>query len=150
MGICLRLSSLIGEEALLGCGAQALFTFFCSLWEKLAGREFFANDQGGVVSYQQLGLYGKLVHPLVATLIAIALVLVVQAKIWRLIKLIKLPLKSFLLLLLFIVVSWLGEHDTIAWLHSQVTEELAEFGAYMMMYYIMRDLGDRLMQKNNL
>ena len=89
-------------------------------------------------------------HPLVATLIAIALVLVVQAKIWRLIKLIKLPLKSFLLLLLFIAVSWLGEHDTIAWLHGQVTEELAEFGAYMMMYHIMRDLGDRLMQKNNL
>ena len=114
------------------------------------GRVLFTNDQGAIASYQQLGLYGKLVHPLVATLIAIALVLVVQAKIWRLIKLIKLPLKSFLLLLLFIVVSWLGEHDTIAWLHSQVTEELAEFGAYMMMYYIMRDLGDRLMQRNNL
>ena len=130
--------------------AGIIYFFLLFMREISWGRVLFMNDQGGIISYQQLGLYGKLVHPLVATLIAIALVLVVQAKIWRLIKLIKLPLKSFLLLLLFIAVSWLGEHDTIAWLHSQVTEELAEFGAYMMMYYIMRDLGSRLMQNNNL
>ena len=78
--------------------AGIIYFFLLFMREISWGRVFFTNDQGGVASYQQLGLYGKLVHPLVATLIAIALVLVVQAKIWRLIKLIKLPLKSFLLL----------------------------------------------------
>ena len=40
--------------------------------------------------------------------------------------------------------SWIGEKGSIRILHSQVLEELAEFGAYMMMYYIVKDLGSRL------
>lgn len=93
-----------------------------------------------------MGFYGKLVHPLVTALIVIALLLVVQAKIWRVLKLIKLPIKSFVLLLLFIALAWLGERGHIPMLRSQVMEELAEFGAYMMMYYIVRDLGTRMQQ----
>lgn len=126
--------------------AGVIYFFLLSMREISWGRVFFIGANGGMIQYQQMGLYGKLVHPLVGALIVLALVLVVEAKIWRVIKHIKLPLKSFILLVLFIALTWIGEKGPITCLHSQVTEELAEFGAYMMMYYVMRDLGDRMQQ----
>ena len=128
--------------------AGAIYFFLLFMREISWGRVFFTNAHGGMIKYHQMGLYGKLVHPLVGLLIVLALVLVVQAKIWRAIKLVKLPFKSFLLLLLFIAMSCIGEKGHIPFLRSQVTEELAEFGAYMMMYYIARDMGDRMRQVN--
>lgn len=121
--------------------AGVVYFFLLFMREISWGRVFFTNADGGSLQYQQMGLYGKLVHPIVGVLVVLALVLVVQAKIWRVICAIKLPIKSFLLLVLFIAVAYVGEHGKLTFLHGQVTEELAEFGAYMMMYYIMRDLG---------
>lgn len=97
-----------------------------------------------MIQYRQMGLYGKLVHPMVAVLVIIALVFVVQAKIWRAIKAVKLPVKSFVLLLLFIFMSWVGERTNFVGFCGQVAEELAEFGAYMMMFVLTRDIGKRL------
>ncbi|MGM9583014.1 MAG: hypothetical protein ACI3WU_04780 [Phascolarctobacterium sp.] len=135
-----------------GCSACKLWSagmiyFFLLFMREISwGRVFFTNGHGGIIKYHQMGLYGKLVHPIVGVLVVLALVLVVQAKIWRVIYAIKLPIKSFLLLVLFISVAYVGEHGKLPFLHGQVTEELAEFGAYMMMYYIMRDLGSRMQQ----
>ena len=126
--------------------AGVIYFFLLFMREISWGRVFFSNPDGGLIKYYQMGFYGKLVHPLVTALIVIALLLVVQAKIWRVLKLIKLPIKSFVLLLLFIALAWLGERGHIPMLRSQVMEELAEFGAYMMMYYIVRDLGTRMQQ----
>lgn len=97
-----------------------------------------------MIQYSEMGLYGKLVHPMVAALIAVLLALLYRAKIWRALRLVKLPLKSFILLLLFVLMSWVGEKANFTGFHGQVGEELAEFGAYMMMYYLVRDMGGRL------
>ena len=54
-------------------------------------------------------------------------------------KIVKIPIKSFSLLLLFIFFSWVGERTNFTGFHGQVAEELAEFGAYMMMYVLLKD-----------
>ena len=86
-----------------------------------------------------MGLYGKLVHPMVAILIVSMLILLYKARIWRMLKIVKIPVKSFALLLLFIFFSWVGERTNFTGFHGQVAEELAEFGAYMMMYMLLKD-----------
>lgn len=136
--------TILTENASKIWSAGIIYFFLLFMREISWGRVFFTNASGGMLEYQQMGLYGKLVHPMVAALIILALVLIVKAKIWHILKRIKLPIKSFTLLLLFIGMSWIGEKGSIPILHSQVLEELAEFGAYMMMYYIVKDLGSRL------
>ena len=93
-----------------------------------------------MIQYSQMGLYGKLVHPLVGILIVTMLILLYQARIWRVLLITKLPVKSFTLLLLFIFFSWVGERTKFTGFHGQVAEELAEFGAYMMMYVLLKDV----------
>ena len=86
-----------------------------------------------------MGLYGKLVHPMVGILIVSMLILLYKSRIWRILKIVKIPVKSFSLLLLFIFFSWVGERTNFTGFHGQVAEELAEFGAYMMMYVLVKD-----------
>ena len=136
--------TILTENASKIWSAGIIYFFLLFMREISWGRVFFTNASDGMLEYQQMGLYGKLVHPMVTALIILALVLIVKAKIWHILKRIKLPLKSFVLLVLFIGMSWIGEKGSIPILHSQVLEELAEFGAYMMMYYIVKDLGSRL------
>ena len=62
----------------------------------------------------------------------------------QLLQKVKLPLKSTILLLLFIFMSWVGEKTNFVGFHGQVAEELAEFGAYMMMYCLVRNIGKNL------
>lgn len=103
------------------------------------GRVFFTNPDGGMIEYSQMGLYGKLVHPMVGILILSMLILLYQARLWRILPIVKIPVKSFALLLLFIFFSWVGERTNFTGFHGQVAEELAEFGAYMMMYMLLKD-----------
>lgn len=124
--------------------AGVIYYFLLFMREISWGRVFFLDAHGSMIQYSQMGLYGKLVHPMVAVLVIIALVFVVQAKIWRAIKAVKLPVKSFVLLLLFIFMSWVGERTNFVGFCGQVAEELAEFGAYMMMFVLTRDIGKRL------
>lgn len=67
------------------------------------------------------------------------LILLYKVRIWRVLLITKLPVKSFSLLLLFIFFSWVGERTNSTGFHGQVAEELAEFGAYMMMYVLLKD-----------
>lgn len=92
-----------------------------------------------MIQYSQMGLYGKLVHPMVGILILSMLILLYKARIWRVLLITKLPVKSFSLLLLFIFFSWVDERTNSTGFHGQVAEELAEFGAYMMMYVLLKD-----------
>ena len=141
-------SSMLEGNELKVWSAGSIYFFLLFMREISWGRVFFTTANGKMLQYAQMGLYGKLVHPLVGVLIIMALLFCYQAKIWRILQSVKLPIKSFILLLLFIALSWLGERGSIALLHGQVMEELAEFGAYMMMYYIVRDLGSRLQHNN--
>lgn len=119
--------------------AGTIYFFLLIMREISWGRVFFTNPDGGMIQYSQMGLYGKLVHPMVAILIISMLILLYKARIWRMLKIVKIPVKSFSLLLLFILFSWVGERTNFTGFHGQVAEELAEFGAYMMMYILLKD-----------
>ena len=108
------------------------------------GRTFFLTEDGGFISYSDMGLYGALVHPMVALLILTLLVLLYRAKVWRAIAIAKIPVTSTILLLLFIGFSWIGERTSFFLFNGEVAEELAEFGSYMMMFMITRDAEQRL------
>ncbi len=123
--------------------AGAIYFFLLIMREISWGRTFITMPDGSMIQYSQMGLYGKMVHPLVGILIAVALVLLYQARIWKFLHLVKIPVQSFVLLLLFIFFSWVGERTNFTGFHGQVAEELAEFGAYMMMYVLLRDAGKR-------
>ncbi len=127
--------------------AGAIYFFLLIMREISWGRTFITMPDGSMIQYSQMGLYGKMVHPLVGILIAVALVLLYQARIWKFLHLVKIPIKSFTLLLLFIFFSWVGERTSFIYFHGQVAEELAEFGAYMMMYVLLRNAGKRATAK---
>lgn len=135
-----------GEVSKLWCSG-IIYYFLLFMREISWGRVLFTSSSGGIMQYSEMGLYGKIVHPLVGCLILIALVMLYYGKLLRVLSLIKLPIKSFVLLLLFIFMSWVGERTNFTGFHGQVAEELAEFGAYMMMFYITRDLGERMQRK---
>lgn len=119
--------------------AGVIYFFLLFMREISWGRTFIIMPDGDMIQYSQMGLYGKLVHPLVGFLIIALLVLLYQAKVWRMLLLAGVPIKSFTLLLLFIFMSWVGERTNFTGFHGEVAEELAEFGAYMMMYYLLQD-----------
>lgn len=119
--------------------AGTIYFFLLIMREISWGRVFFTNPDGGMIEYSQMGLYGKLVHPMVGILILSMLILLYQARLWRILPIVKIPVKSFALLLLFIFFSWVGERTNFTGFHGKVAEELAEFGAYMMMYMLLKD-----------
>lgn len=124
--------------------AGTIYFFLLIMREISWGRVFFTNPDGGIIQYSQMGLYGKLVHPMVGILLLSMLILLYQARLWRILPIVKIPVKSFSLLLLFIFFSWVGERTNFTGFHGQVAEELAEFGAYIMMYVLLKDADRRL------
>lgn len=129
-------------EALWKAGMIYFFLLF--MREISWGRTFITNTDGGIIQYSQMGFYGKIVHPLVAILIMMLLVLLYQARLWSILCMIDFPVKSFSLLLLFILAAWLAERTHFIYFHGQVAEELAEFGAYMMMFFLVYNTGEKL------
>ena len=110
------------------------------------GRTFFPTASGGFISYSEMGLYGKMVHPMVGILLAVLLVLLYRAKVWQALKITKIPITSSILLLLFIGFSWVGERTAFFLFSGELAEELAEFGAYMMMFMMTKEAEQRLRQ----
>ena len=86
-------------------------------------------------------------HPLVGCLIILLLILLYKARVWRIFRNIDFPLEGFLLLLLFVFGVWIAEKGNLLVFHGQVAEELAEFGAYMMMYFLLSDAGYQMKTK---
>lgn len=128
--------------------AGIIYYFLLIMREISWGRTFFPTGDGGFISYSDMGLYGQLVHPTVALLILLLLVLLYRAKVWRAIQITKIPVTSALLFLLFTGFAWVGERTSFAFFHGEVAEELAEFGSYMMMFIMTRDAEMRLRSKN--
>lgn len=121
-----------------------IYFFLLFMREISWGRTFFTMPDGSMTQYSQMGLYGKLVHPLVALLTVAILIMLYKVEVWKVLFKVKLPAKSFLLLLLFIFFSWLAERRNFIYFHGQNAEELAEFGAYMMMYILTYNMTQKL------
>ena len=124
--------------------AGSLFFFLLAAREVSWGRALFYHADGRMYKYSDMGLYGQLVHPMVGVLLVLILFLLWRGKIVAFLKSIKFPTMDFILLLLFILMGWIGEKANIALFHGMVAEELAEFGAYMMMFQIVKRVGDEL------
>lgn len=103
------------------------------------GRTLLTHPDGSYYEYSDMGLYGQMVHPMVGVLIIILLICLYRAKVWKFLQMVKIPTQNFVLLLLFIFCSWLGEKGNVTGFHGAVAEELAEFGAYMMMFRLLKD-----------
>lgn len=103
------------------------------------GRTLLTHPDGSYYEYSDMGLYGQMVHPMVGVLIIILLICLYRAKVWNFLQMVKIPTQNFVLLLLFIFCSWLGEKGNVTGFHGAVAEELAEFGAYMMMFRLLKD-----------
>ena len=124
--------------------AGSIFFFLLAAREVSWGRALFYHADGRMYKYSDMGLYGQLVHPMVGALLVLVLFLLWRGKIVAFLKSIKFPTMDFVLLLAFILMGWIGEKANIALFHGMVAEELAEFGAYMMMFQIVKRVGDEL------
>ena len=124
--------------------AGSLFFFLLAAREVSWGRALFYHADGRMYKYSDMGLYGQLVHPLVGAILLLILFLLWRGKIIAFLKNIKFPTLDFILLILFIFMGWVGEKTNITLFHGMVAEELAEFGAYMMMFQIVKRVGDEL------
>ena len=124
--------------------AGSLFFFLLAAREVSWGRALFYHADGRMYKYSDMGLYGQLVHPMVGAILVLILLLLWRGKIIAFFKSIKFPTMDFVLLVLFIFMGWLGEKGNVTFFHGIIAEELAEFGAYMMMFQIVKRVGDEL------
>lgn len=130
------------------CWSGSVYFFLLAMREISWGRALILHSDGSTYQYSEMGIYGQLVHPLVALLILILIYLLYKAKLWKVLKSIKFPVKYFVLLLLYILMSWIGERGSISAFHGELAEELAELGVYFMMFYLVRDSMEKLRIKD--
>ena len=127
--------------------AGSIFFFLLAGREVSWGRALLHHADGRMYKYSDMGLYGQLVHPMVGVLLVLVLFLLWRGKIVAFFKSIKFPAMDFVLLLLFILMGWIGEKANLFFFHGMLAEELAEFGAYMMMFQIVRSVGTYMQSK---
>lgn len=139
--ICLRFKS----ERLADWGGNkqnllyggAIYFFLLIMREINWGRALLRHPDGSFYEYSDMGLYGQLVHPMVGLLIILLLVCLWRSKVWKFLKFVKIPVRDFALLLLFIFMAWVAEKTKFSGFNGMVAEELAEFGAYMLMLRLL-------------
>lgn len=127
--------------------AGCVFFFLIFMREINWGRTLFIKPDGEFYEYSDMGLYGELVHPMVGLLLVVLLVLLWQGSIRRALTTLDFPGRLFGLMLVFIIFTHMGEHMNIAFYHGEVAEELAELGAYSMLYVILHDFARQLKEK---
>lgn len=149
--ICYRHRNIVlrnwgGSQTAL-CYAGALFFFLLTMREISWGRALLLHPDGGIYQYSEMGLYGQLVHPMVGILLFLLIYLLYQAKIWVVIRTLKFPTSSFIMLMLFILMSWIGEKGSVDIFHGELAEELSELGVYIMMYTLVNNYFTNLCKK---
>ncbi len=105
------------------------------------GRALFQSELGyGMIQWEEMGIYGKLAHPLIGFLVVLTLWCLWRSKFW--IFLYKMwtvfPYRDLLLLIIFVAAQYFAEHGHIAWWHGELAEELAETGAYIVIEWLVR------------
>ena len=148
--------------------AGSIFFLILAGREVSWGRALLHHADGRMYRYSDMGLYGQLVHPMVGVLLVLVLSLLWRGNIVSFLKAIKFPVINFILLALvvfmmvknikfptidlvlltlFILMGWVGEKANVSFFHGYLAEELAEFGAYMMMFRIVRSVGEYMQNK---
>lgn len=115
-------------------------TFFLLMMREISwGRVLILRPDGSISQYSDLGIYGKLVHPIIVVLIIIAIACMHRAKVWRIFKYIKIKFQYAVALILFAAMARLGESHCFSLYSGNLAEELAELGAYAMLLIMLRD-----------
>lgn len=117
--------------------AGCIYFFLLFMREISWGRALITMSDGSHISYDQMGLYGKLVHPLVAVLILLLLIYTYRSHFWQLLHFKHIPIDLFILMLLFIAFAYIGERTVFPYFHGELAEELAETGAYLLMNVLL-------------
>lgn len=134
------------QKALWGAGG--IFFFLVAMREISWGRVFFRDPTtGNMIEYAEMGLYGKMVHPLVAILLVAFVYLCYKGKVWRFIMDAKISWTMTLQMVGFVVFQWLAEHNKLSFFQGDVAEELAELGAYLMIVAIFQNMVEQLKEK---
>lgn len=134
------------QKALWGAGG--VFFFLVAMREISWGRVFFRSPvTGDMIEYVDMGLYGKMVHPMVAILLVAFLYLCFKGKVWRFIMDARISWTMTLQMVVFVVFQWLAEHNKLSFFQGDVAEELAELGAYIMILAIFRNMVEELKEK---
>lgn len=131
------------------CYSGTIFFFLLTMREISWGRALLLHNDGSIYQYSEMGLYGKLVHPMVGMLLVLLIYLLYKARIWNILSLLKFPTKKFILLLFFITMSWIGEKGSIGIFHGELAEELSELGVYIMMYKLVKYYFSSLKKNKN-
>lgn len=119
---------------------SGIITFFLLMMREISwGRVFILRPDGGISQYSDLGLYGKLVHPMIVILIIAAIAFMYRAKVWNIFKHIRLRFQYVLSLVLFIAMARLGESHYFSMYSGNLAEELSELGIYAMLFIILCD-----------
>lgn len=129
------------------CLSGCIIFFLLMMREISWGRVLILRPDGSISQYSDLGLYGKLVHPLTVVLIIVAIACMYRAKVWRVFKYIKIKVRYVLPLCLFVVMARLGESHCISLYSGSLAEELAELGIYAMLLIMLRDGFEQLRYK---
>lgn len=124
--------------------AGIIYFFLLGMREISWGRAILQHADGRAYTYSDMGIFGQLVHPFIVVLIIAMLYFIYKGRLLELLYKLKVPAKSFVLLLMFIFASWVAERKGWLGFRGEVAEELSEFGAYMMMFCLMRYVGNRL------
>lgn len=123
-------------------------TFFLLMMREISwGRVLILRPDGSISQYSDLGLYGKLVHPIIVVLIIIAIACIYRAKVWRIFRYIKIKVKYVVALVLFVAMARVGESHSISLYSGNLAEELAELGVYAMLLIMLRDGLEQLRYK---
>lgn len=120
---------------------SGLLLFVLLIGEELSwGGVFFLDEVGQAVQWEEMGLYGKLVQPLIWTLILLMVWFLWRSKFWIFLKQMwhVFPYADIFLFIVFEVFQYVAEDTFIPWWTGEVAEELAETGAYFVLEWLTK------------
>lgn len=104
------------------------------------GRALFIDEAGHMIQWEEMGLFGKLAHPLIGVLILLTVWFLWRSKFWIFLKQMwrAFPYAEIFLFVVFAVFQHMAEHMHILWWKGEVAEELAEIGAYLVLEWLTK------------
>ena len=126
---------------------QAGMLFYLLLFgrELSWGRALFMHANGEMAEWCEMGLYGKLVHPLIGVAIACLLLLFYKGKFLSFLKARKMPMWDLIFLFIFIILVDISEHWNLSIFHGEIDEELFECAMYFQMLQVTNYIGKQTM-----
>lgn len=121
-------------------GGIAFFIILC-LREISWGRTLLMHPNGTIPSWEELGFYGQIIHPLVAVFITGTVYLFYKGNFFQFLRTLKIPVCDLAILFLLIIMATVAEKGSFAFFHGEMAEELSESLLYCEMCYISLQVG---------